>query len=255
MPGGWFARHEGVAVPRPVHHPNHRPHQTVVAQQIPIRRHPQKRLITIRNQKLRSHTPPSHKPLAIASTPTGIATLPMGEHGLPTASKRRGRFHPPPWGRWPEAGGGRGGAVARLTLSALRTALNVVACTCDRRPPQSQQRKALPVTAPPKGEHQTRQVAGFHHLSRRHFMAPGVSPPGETSSCRISSGSRGGGRESNPPGHFRTPNGVEDHGAHQALIRLPRARRLPVAGCKTTGVPHGRWDPVWDLCVSPVPAP
>ena len=63
-----------------LHHPNHRPHQTVVAQQIPIRRHPQKRLITIRNQKLRSHTPPSHKPLAIASTPTGIATLPEGEH-------------------------------------------------------------------------------------------------------------------------------------------------------------------------------
>ena len=78
-----------------LHHPNHRPHQTVVAQQIPIRRHPQKRLITIRNQKLRSHTPPSHKPLAIAITPTGIATLPIGgrRHEVPEGADRNRRTH------------------------------------------------------------------------------------------------------------------------------------------------------------------
>ena len=39
-------------------------------------------------------------------------------------------------------------------------------------------------------------------------------------------GQGGGGRESNPPGRFRTPNGVEDHGAHQALIRLPEPMRV-----------------------------
>ncbi len=40
-----------------LNHLNHRPHQLVVGQQLPIRRRLQKRLLTIRNQKHRSHTP------------------------------------------------------------------------------------------------------------------------------------------------------------------------------------------------------
>ena len=69
-----------------------------------------------------------------------------------------------------EVAEGRRGPKRRcsgFTLSAVRKALDVVACTCDRRPPQSLATLRGCVTAPPKGEHDR----GAHLAARCELMA------------------------------------------------------------------------------------